>query len=187
MSAPTSPPTAPEPDPVAVLDEWMKLMLSDLEYWREHMPSAPAREIRERRYAALTTLRDRPTAAQAAARERAVLEACFRWAFDAGGEETAAFYHGATVVGCDAAWARYLACNPTPAADEGWRPIETAPEYSDGLFVVVVGGRYALPQRVPAEGALWRASSGEAWVPTHWLPDPMASLPPLPLPPAGAR
>ncbi len=54
-----------------------------------------------------------------------------------------------------------------------WQPIETAPDATVDLLILVYGGRYATPTVVAADGEYWRFNIGKLKaIPTHWMPLP---------------
>ena len=57
-----------------------------------------------------------------------------------------------------------------------WRPIEEAPGASDGVDVIVFGGRFEEPTALPSDGAWWALQKSErsTTIPTHFRPLPAA-------------
>jgi hypothetical protein len=55
-----------------------------------------------------------------------------------------------------------------------WRPIETCPEYDDGIKIIIFGGRHTKPEVCVADGGWWNSADmvGEKSRPTHWMPLP---------------
>lgn len=57
-----------------------------------------------------------------------------------------------------------------PESVSGWRDIASAP--SNGIPILVFGGRHELPEVVPSDGDWWRSNPTLKALPTHWMPLP---------------
>ena len=59
-----------------------------------------------------------------------------------------------------------------PALKEGWRTIESAPTWEDGVRVLICGGRFEEAALTRSDGEYWRGDGLENVKPKFWQPAP---------------